>query len=110
MLVTSDVTGKNFSPAPQLSTSVWDKNALLQAWKTSTNHGFHLAASDSGGFGLLIQDGGGFTIRKEVLDGSKPVQVLSLDNTPLRQSKHLNAYYPFDLNVLLAVAKPAGAK
>jgi predicted amidohydrolase len=110
VLVASDITGKNFTPAPRMLTSVWDKNALLQAWETSTNHGFHLAASDSGGFGLLIQDGGGFTVRKEVLDGSKSAQVLSLDSTPLRQSKHLNAYYPFDLNVLSAVAKPAVAK
>lgn len=110
VLVTSDVTRKNFDPAPQASTNVWDKNALLRAWKTSTNHGFHLAASDSGGFGLLIQDGGGFIVRKEVLDGSKPAQALGLDSTPLRRSKHLNSYYPFDLKVLLAVAEPAVVK
>jgi predicted amidohydrolase len=107
VLVTSSVYGQTFGPMRQASTLVWDKNALLQAWKTSTNHGFHLAASDSGGFGLLIQNGGGFIVRKEVLDGSKPVQVLGLDSTPLRQSKHLNAYYPFDLNVLLPVTKRA---
>jgi predicted amidohydrolase len=110
VLVTSGITGRNFSPMPQASMSVWDKSALLQAWKTSTNHGFHLAASDSGGFGLLIQDGGGFVVREEVLNAGKPVQVLDLDSTPLRQSKHLNAYYPFDLNVLLAVARSAVAR
>ncbi len=110
VLVASDISGRNSGPAPQPSASVWGKTALLQAWKTSTNHGFHLAAADSGGFGLLIQDGGGFTIREEALDGSKPVQVLSLDSTPLRRSKHLNAYYPFDLNVLLPVAKRAVAR
>jgi len=110
VLVSSSVYGKTFSPIRQASSSVWDKNALIQSWKTSTNHGFHLAASDSGGFGLLIQNGGGFIAHKEVLDESKPVQVLSLDSTPLRQSKHLNAYYPFDLNVLLPIARRAVAK
>jgi predicted amidohydrolase len=110
VLVTSHVTGRNSNPVPQTSPSVWDKSALLQGWKTSTNHGFHLAASDSGGFGLIIQNGGGFVVREEVLDEGKPVQVLGLDSTPLRQSKHLNAYYPFDLNVLLAVARPAFAR
>lgn len=110
VLVTSDVTRKSFGAAPRASANVWDKNALLQAWKTSTNHGFHMAASDSGGFGLLIQNGGGFIVRGEALDGGKPAQALDLDSTPLRRSKHLNAYYPFDLNVLLAVAKSAVAK
>lgn len=110
LLVTSDVTGRNSNPTPPTLSGVWDKSALLQGWKTSTNHGFHLAASDSGGFGLIIQNGGGFVVREEVLDAGKPVQVLGLDSTPLRQSKHLNAYYPFELNVLLAVAKPAVAR
>lgn len=110
VLVTSDVTGRNSGLVRQASVSVWDKNALLQAWKTSTNHGFHLAASDSGGFGLLIQDGGGFIVGVEALDAGKPVQVLDLDSTPLRESKHLNAYYPFDLSVLLAVGKHAVAR
>lgn len=110
VLITSDVTGRDAGRVRQASMSVWDKSALLQAWKTSTNHGFHLAASDSGGFGLLIQDGGGFVVREEALDAGKPMQVLGLDSTPLRQSKHLNAYYPFDLKVLLAVARPAVAR
>jgi predicted amidohydrolase len=110
LLVTSNMTGWNSNAVPPTSLNVWDKSALLQGWKTSTNHGFHLAASDSGGFGLIIQNGGGFVVREAVLDRGKPVQILGLDSTPLRQSKHLNAYYPFDLNVLLAVAKPAVAR
>ena len=110
LLVTSDVTVRNANPVSPISPSVWDKSALLQGWKTSTNHGFHLAASDSGGFGLIIQNGGGFVVHEEMLDAAKPVQILGLDSAPLRQSKHLNAYYPFDLNVLLAVAKSAVAR
>ena len=105
VLVTSDINGKALAPAILAPMSGWDKTALLQAWITDTNHGFHLVASDSRGFGLLIQNGGGFIVHKEALDRSNPVHVLSLDSAPLRQSKHLNAYYPFDLNVLLAVAK-----
>ena len=105
VVVTSDVTGGNSKSVPGTPPSVWNKSALLQAWRTSTNHGFHLAAADSGGFGLLIQNGGGFIVREEALDAGKPAQALGLDSTPLRQSKHLNAYYPFDLNVLLAAAR-----
>jgi predicted amidohydrolase len=110
VLVSSHVSRNNSGPAPRPSASIWEKTALLQAWKTSTNHGFHLAAADAGGFGLLIQNGGGFTARREVLDGSNAVQVLGLDTTPLRQSKHLNAYYPFDLHVLLPAARRAVAR
>ena len=104
VLISSNVNDKSFGTKLQRSI-IWNKNALIQAWKTSTNHGFHLAASDSGGFGLLIQDGGGFAVRKEILDQMKPIQVFDLDSEPLRQSKHLNAYYPFDLNILLSTTK-----
>lgn len=106
VLVTSDINGKALAPAILAPMSGWDKTALLQAWITDTNHGFHLVASDSRGFGLLIQNGGGFIVHKEALDRSNPVHVLSLDSAPIRQSKHLNAYNPFDLNVLLTVIRP----
>lgn len=113
VLVTSGINGKNSSPAPRAFPSIWDRAALLQAWETSTNHGFHLAASDRGEFGLIVsfsRDGDGYSTHKEVLDKGKPVQVLSLDSAARRMSKYLNAYYPFDLNVLLPVAKRAVAK
>ena len=102
VIVSSSVSGKNSGLNPQPSASVWDKTALLQAWKTSTNHGFHLTAADSGGFGLLIE--AGFPGRKEVLDQSQPVKVLDLDSTPLRRARYLNTYYPFDLKVLLGIS------
>jgi predicted amidohydrolase len=107
VLVASDVNGNALAPAIPASASGWSKTALIRAWATDTNHGFHLAASDSGGFGLLIQNGGGFIVHKEALDRGNPAHVLSLDSAPIRQSKHLNAYHPFDLDVLLVVAKSA---
>jgi predicted amidohydrolase len=110
VMISSGVDINSLYRDRQSSTSFWNRDALIQAWKTSTNHGFHLAASDSRGFGLLIQDGGGFIVRKEVLDDSKPAQVFDLDSAPVRQSKHLNAYYPFDLSTLLSVTKHAVAR
>jgi predicted amidohydrolase len=107
VLIPSSVSS-SFFPIQQPLMHVWDRSALFQAWKTSTNHGFHLAASDSGGFGLII--GGGFPGRKEVLDGANPVVALGLDAGSVRQSRFLNAYYPFDLNALLATARRAVAK
>jgi len=109
VLVSSDIGGEAHGRFKRTVPADWDKNALLRAWKTSTDHGFHLAVSDNAGFGLMIQDGGGFPVRKEFLDSSKPVHVLDLDSGPIR-SKHLNAYYAFDLGILQSAAKRAIVK
>jgi predicted amidohydrolase len=109
VLVSSELGGKARGSVERPVTGTWDTNALLQAWKTCTDHGFHLAVSDNAGFGLMIQDGGGFPVRKELLNSSRPVQVFDLDTGPIR-SKHLNAYYSFDLRALLSAAKRAIAK
>ncbi|HEX8088668.1 MAG TPA: nitrilase-related carbon-nitrogen hydrolase, partial [Blastocatellia bacterium] len=109
MLVPSSICNTKAMPAWSSVSGIWNKNALLQAWRTSANHGFHLAAADMGGFGLMVQEGGGFPVRKEILDSQKPMQVLDLDSRPTR-SKYLNAYHPFDLETLLSVPKRAAAK
>jgi predicted amidohydrolase len=109
ILVPSSICNTRVKHTQSAALSIWNKNALLQAWSTNTNHGFHLAASDMGGFGLVVQEGGGFRVRKDILDDGMPIQVLDLDSRPTR-SKHLNAYYPFDLETLLSVPKRAVAK
>ncbi|MGK4006308.1 nitrilase-related carbon-nitrogen hydrolase [Sorangium sp. So ce1036] len=86
---------------------VWDKEALLSAWKTETNAGFHLAASDAAGFGLLVESGGTYRISTTELSARDPVKVLALDTPPVRGRK-LNVYYPFDLGVLLGQRAPPG--
>ncbi|WP_165374421.1 MULTISPECIES: nitrilase-related carbon-nitrogen hydrolase [Sorangium] len=84
---------------------VWDKGALLSSWKSDTNAGFHLAASDAAGFGLLVESGGMYRISATELSTRDPVKVLAVNIPPVRGRK-LNTYYPFDLSVLLGQNPP----
>lgn len=78
----------------------WTPAALLRAWKTQTNHVVHLAASDWTGNGVVIENSFGVIGTLETV-GSGQVRVLPVDSSAVR-TKFLNAYYPFDLSVLLS--------
>jgi predicted amidohydrolase len=79
----------------------WEPPALLREWKTRTNEVVHLAAADWTGHGAVIENMFGGINRLEETDAATPVQVLDLDSGFVR-TKYLNAYYPFDLDVLLS--------
>jgi predicted amidohydrolase len=79
----------------------WEPPALLREWKTRTNEVVHLAAADWTGNGAVIENMFGGINRLEETNAATPVQVLDLDSSFVR-TKFLNAYYPFDLDVLLS--------
>lgn len=95
--VGSPVTSHNVN-APHY---FWEPPALLRMWKTRTNEVVHLAAADWTGNGVVIENMFGGINRLEQADATTPVQVLDLDSSFVR-TKFLNAYYPFDLDVLLS--------
>lgn len=100
VLVTSTLGSGSFVQPDLDARETWTRDALLEAWDTATNNGFHLASADSGGFGILIHNSGGFIDSKELLSPAKPSAFAELDSQAVR-TKHLNAYYFFDLETLL---------
>lgn len=109
VLVASTLGGRSSFQSDPDARKTWTEDALLESWDTVTDNGFHLAAADSGGFGILVHDNGGFIDSKELLSLSKPSAFAEFDSQPVR-TKHLNAYYFFDLNTLLTKSHiPANA-
>lgn len=78
----------------------WKVDALLRLWKTRTDHVFHLVASDWTGSGVVIENTYGLIGRCETVDSAYPLKMLDLDSSFVR-TKYLNAYYSFDLDILL---------
>jgi len=79
----------------------WEPAALLRQWKTRTNEVVHLASADWTGHGAVIENLFGGINRLEETNAATPLQVLDLDSGSVR-TKFLNAYYSFDLDVLLS--------
>lgn len=100
VLVTSTLGTASSFQSDSDARETWTQEALLEAWDTATNNGFHLAAADGGGFGLVVHNNGGFIESKDLLSVAKPSVFAELDSQAVR-SKHLNAYYFQDLETLL---------
>jgi hypothetical protein len=69
-------------------------------WQVRTNNVMHIAASSSTGLGLIVENGGGYIVNTIKLNhNEKPYVVYPLDSSKVR-TKFLNAYHPFDLELL----------
>lgn len=85
----------------------WEPAALLRMWKTRTNDGVHLAASDWTGNGVVIEETGGIIGNLVVTSASNPAEAINTitNSDPFSfdsvRVKFLNHYYSFDLNALL---------
>lgn len=98
LLLISSTAG--ISAAPMPFGYLWEVDSLKRMWKISTNHGFHLAASDWTGNGRIIESGGYYIITIEDVDESNPLAMLEVDTNTVRY-KYLNTYYSYDLEALL---------
>jgi predicted amidohydrolase len=85
----------------------WEPAALLRMWKTRTNDGVHLAASDWTGNGVVIEETGGIIGNLVATSAANPVAAIDtlMDSDPFAfdsvRVKFLNHYYSFDLAALL---------
>jgi len=107
LVISSTVGAASTSHDVNAPAYFWEPAALLRMWKTRTNDGVHLAASDWTGNGVVIEETGGIIGNLVATNSSNPVAAIDtlMDSDPFAfdsvRVKFLNHYYSFDLAALL---------